>query len=123
MDDTGLRDRRLRVLVIEDESLLSMMLEDMLDQLGYEVAGICPDVASALAAIANESLDGALLDLNLQSERADTVAHRLREKGVPFAIATGAADGAEQLGAVVIVAKPYRFGDIEEAMNAVRRAA
>lgn len=54
-----------RVLVVEDESLVAMLLEDCLAELGYEVAGTVGDVSTALEAVKKGNLDMAVLDVNL----------------------------------------------------------
>jgi CheY-like chemotaxis protein len=113
----------LRVLIVEDEVLLSMLLEDMLEQLDHDVTGICADMPSALAAVEQDSFDTVLLDLNLQGERTETVASRLREKGIPFVVASGSTEGAERLGAAAIVSKPYLLDDIDRALGMCREAA
>lgn len=110
----------MRVLVVEDEVLLSMLLEDMLEQLGHRVARVCADNATALAAVEEEAFDVAILDLNLHGERSDPVAVRLREKQVPFVVASGLTEGAEGLGAAAVVAKPYILDDIEQALATCR---
>ncbi len=106
------------MLIVEDEVLLSMLLEDMLEQLGHDVALVCADIDSALAAVEEEAFDTVLLDLNLQGVRSESVAGRLREKNIPFIIASGNTDGVESLGAAAIVAKPYLLDDIEQALSA-----
>ena len=81
----------LKVLVLEDETLVSMMVEDMLSDLGCEVVGPFARLDSALA-FANEGqpkVDIALLDVNLGGERSFPLAEVLNEKGVPFVFTTG----------------------------------
>ena len=117
---TPAQPRALRVLVVEDEVLLSMLLEDMLEQLGHEVARVCTDNATALAALEEEAFDLVVLDLNLHGERSEPVAARLREKQVPFIIASGLTDGADGLGAAAVVSKPYLLDDIDRALTTCR---
>lgn len=78
-----------RVLVVEDEFLLAMELEDLLAQGGCEVLGPASSVSQALAVLAGEQPDLALLDVNLKGERATPVAAALRERGVPYVLITG----------------------------------
>ena len=82
----------LRVLVIEDETLLSMLLEDMLSELGCVIAGSASTVASALKAVDATAAGAAVLDLNLGGEKSDAVAEQLAARGVPFVVATGYGD-------------------------------
>jgi CheY-like chemotaxis protein len=85
----------LRVLVVEDETLVAMLLEDMLADHGCEVAATVSRIAQALEAIAHEELqvDAAILDVNLAGEPSFPIAQALAEKGVPFVFATGYGSG------------------------------
>lgn len=104
-------------MIVEDEPLLSMLLEELLGELGHTVSEVCASVEAALAALEVQSFDGVFLDLNLHGRPADPVATRLLEKRVPFVIATGGLHDAEALGALALVTKPYRFSDIEHAVG------
>ncbi|HEY1750923.1 MAG TPA: response regulator [Caulobacteraceae bacterium] len=85
-----------RVLVVEDESLVAMLLEDVLGDLGCEVIGPAASVEQALALIAAGGFDFALLDVKLGAAATSfPVADALRAAGVPFAFVTGY--GAESL--------------------------
>ena len=107
----------VRVLVVEDEVLLFALLEDMLEQMGHVAAGVCTDLPAALQAVEGDDFDCVLLDLNLRGEKAGPVAARLSERGIPFVVASGDTDGAADLGAASVIAKPYRFDDIEQAVG------
>ena len=105
------------MLIVEDEPLLSMLLEDMLEELGHGSPQICATIGSALEALESQSFDGVFVDLNLHSERADPVVADLKEKGIPFVITTGGIEDTVGLGALALVSKPYRFTDIEQAVG------
>lgn len=77
------------VLIVEDEPLISMMLEDVLDALGHKVVGICDNVAEALMRVEEGGFDLAILDVNLKGDHVWPVADRIRELGVKLVIATG----------------------------------
>ena len=82
-----------RILIVEDEPLISMMLEDFLDILDKQVAGTADTVDAALAVIDGGSVDAAILDLNLRAgEKSTPVAEALAGKGIPFVFATGGSD-------------------------------
>jgi CheY-like chemotaxis protein len=86
---------RPRILLVEDEALVAMMMEDLLEELGCEVAGSFASVAAALAWLEGEGrrLDGALLDVNLGAgEMVFPVARLLQARGVPVVFATGYAN-------------------------------
>lgn len=111
----------LRVFVAEDEPLVSLMLEDILVDLGANVSVVAANLSDALTAADEVDVDCALLDMNLHGERADPVAACLNKRGIPFAILSGGEIEARELGAVVFVPKPYRYEDIERALNAINR--
>jgi CheY-like chemotaxis protein len=77
------------ILIVEDEPLISMMLEDFLLSMGHEVSAVCETVGEAMAAIDDKPFDIAILDVNLKGENVWPVAGRLREMGVPFVLASG----------------------------------
>lgn len=83
-----------RVLVIEDEMLVALLVEDMLAQAGCIVIGPFARVRDALAAVKTEVTDLALLDVNVAGEKVFPVAHALEERGVPFLFLTGYGQGA-----------------------------
>ncbi|WP_340588293.1 response regulator [Erythrobacter alti] len=112
---------KLRVLVVEDELLLSMMLEDMLDELGVHVAGVATGNAEALAAIRGVECNCVLLDMHLNGERGDPIAEELKSRAIPFAILSGGPDTSADLGAVTFVPKPYKFAEIERAVAELER--
>jgi CheY-like chemotaxis protein len=78
-----------RVLVVEDEMIVSWLLEDMLANLGYTVVGPAARVAQALAMIDAEAIDVALLDVNLNGQTSYPIADALAARGVPFVFSTG----------------------------------
>jgi CheY-like chemotaxis protein len=86
-----------RVLVVEDEFLIAIEIERCLREAGAEVAGPVPDARRALALVEDESLDAAVLDVNLRGEAVYAVADRLRERGVPYLFATGEMEIADRL--------------------------
>lgn len=94
--------RGQRVLVVEDEALVAMLVEDALLDAGAEVVGPVASVADALratdAAMAEGGLSAVVLDCNLQGEVARPVADHLARLGVPFLVATGYAEGQVGLG-------------------------
>ena len=79
----------MRLLVVEDELLVSMLVEEILGELGATVAGPYGRLADGLAAARAEPFDGAILDLNLAGESADPLADMLLARGVPFVFITG----------------------------------
>ncbi len=79
----------LSILVIEDEPLISMMLEDFVEVLGHRLAGSADSVAGALARIGEGGIDAAILDVNLRDGACWPVADALAGARIPFVVATG----------------------------------
>jgi two-component SAPR family response regulator len=78
-----------RVLVVEDELLISMLIEDVLVDAGCRVVGPCTNLSDALVAARNEAFDIALLDVNLRGEKVYPVADILTERNIPFVFLSG----------------------------------
>lgn len=108
-----------RVLVIEDEALIGMLLEDMLSDLGHEVVGIVSRIEDALSAVRGDSFDLAILDLHLNGHSALPVAEILAERGVPFVFATGYGRRGlpERYAAQPILQKPFAKDDLDGVLR------
>ncbi|MDB5431652.1 MAG: response regulator receiver protein [Caulobacter sp.] len=78
-----------RVMIVEDEMIVAWLLEDLLDELGYTVAGPAKSVRQAQALIAAGGIDAAVLDINLDGEMSYPVADTLAAQGVPFIFSSG----------------------------------
>jgi CheY-like chemotaxis protein len=78
-----------RVLVIEDEMLILMMIEDMLADLGCETVTSATTIDQAIALINGQVFDAAMLDMNLDGSNSRAVADALAARGVPFVFSTG----------------------------------
>ena len=108
------------VLIVEDESLIAMMLEDFLDSLGHRLAGTCDTVPDALVRVEQGGFDVAILDVNLNGQRVWPVADRLAALGIPYILATGGhiePPPAEHAAAPVLT-KPFTLDAIEPALDA-----
>ena len=117
----ALPERRLRVLVVEDEMLVAMNIEDMLLELGHEVAGIASRVEPALSLAVEGNFDVALLDVNLAGEPSFPVAAVLRQRGIPFLFATGYGIKGivEEFRSEVVLQKPFREAELARAVDEV----
>ena len=111
-------ERRLRILVVEDEMLVAMNIEDMLLELGHEVAGLAGRLGPALALAREARFDAAMLDVNLAGERSFPVADLLAERGIPFLFATGyGRQGIEErFRDRPILQKPFRAAELAAAL-------
>lgn len=99
----------MRILVVEDEPLIAMLLEENLGDLGHETVGTAATVDHALALLDSVQVDGALLDFSLGDEATSVpVARRLRTLGTPFLYLSGHAafDAAADAPAAPLLAKP-----------------
>jgi two-component sensor histidine kinase/DNA-binding response OmpR family regulator len=78
-----------RVMIVEDEALIGMMMKDALTGLGLAVTGPFVTVRDAMRALDNGPVDFAILDVNLGGEWVYPVADRLAQGGIPFVFVTG----------------------------------
>ncbi|WP_265570614.1 response regulator [Sphingomicrobium nitratireducens] len=104
-----------RILIVEDEPLIAMMLEDFLDTLGHEVVATCESVEEGLAAVERGGIDAAILDVNLRGESVWPVARKLQEAGVPFILASGGHVEEPPAGfeSIPVLAKPYTIDRVK----------
>jgi CheY-like chemotaxis protein len=79
----------LRVLVVEDEGAVALLIEGMLEDLGCRVISSIPSLPKALDAAANASFDLAMLDVNLNGQLVFPVAEVLQRRQLPFLFSTG----------------------------------
>jgi CheY-like chemotaxis protein len=109
-----------RILIVEDEPLIAMMLEDFLESLGHSITATCDNVAAALAEAEKGGFDVAILDVNLKGQNVWPVASRLREQGVPFVIASGGHvdPPPAEFASVPLIEKPYTVDRVTPAINA-----
>jgi CheY-like chemotaxis protein len=118
MAETSFKGRR--ILVVEDEMMIAMLVEDMLSDLGCAVVGPVHALDTALAMAASEvGLDAALLDVNLGGTSVFPVADALRAKGVPAIFSTGYGDAGlrdSDRGSPVLQ-KPFRTDDLARALT------
>ncbi|HTH28425.1 MAG TPA: response regulator [Sphingobium sp.] len=115
----------LRVLVVEDEAMIGLMLEDFLEVLGHEMAGLCTSVSDCEAALdAGVSIDVAILDCNLPDGAIWPVARRMRGCAIPIIFASGD-DGygtPDDLAAIPTLAKPFSLDALERVLAALLEA-
>jgi CheY-like chemotaxis protein len=111
--------RGLRVLVVEDEFLIAMDLEAMLRDLACEVVGPIGDLASALRAAREETLDLALLDANLGGEPVTAVAEALVARAVPIVFCTGyqVDSWCDRYPATRTLMKPFQPAELRHALE------
>ena len=89
MDQTANDVAGKNILVVEDEIMIRLLLEDMLDDLGYNIAAAVGRIDDAVKVARTGAFDAAVLDVNLNGQTVSPVAEILEERGVPFVFATG----------------------------------
>jgi CheY-like chemotaxis protein len=108
-----------RVLIVEDEVLVAMLIEELLERLGYEVVAVSSHLDEAIELARSVSVDFAMLDINLNGKQSFPVAEILRARGIPFVFATGY--GGRMPGTafadVPFVQKPFSRDDLRGALE------
>ena len=110
---TPLRLMAPRVLVVEDEITVALLIEDMVNELAYEVAGIAARLDDAMRLLDSESFDLAMLDVHLNGKTVFPFAEELDKRGVPYLFATayGGRGIPEKFQNHLVLEKP--FGPLE----------
>ena len=113
-----------KVLVVDDEALIAMLIEDMLADLGCDVVGPAYRLNEALELAKTSEIDCAILDLNLEGKPTFPVAAVLRERNIPFVFASGYAmtDSDTEFSSVPVLQKPFNAADIAAAVESMAKA-
>jgi CheY-like chemotaxis protein len=106
-----------RILVVDDEPLVSMLVENWLVELGCEVVGPARSAQQGLEIAQDAALDGAILDVNLLGDNSYGVAEALRRKGVPFAFATGDGRIDAAFPDPILLSKPFDFEGVKAVLD------
>ncbi|WP_413043576.1 response regulator [Pseudomonas sp. YJ42] len=109
----------LRVLVVEDEVLVGMLLEDMLSDIGCAHVEVLSRFADGLQAAETGSFDLAVLDVNLDGVASFPIAEQLIARNIPLLFATGyGADGMDpRFSDIPTLQKPFFFSDLERVVS------
>jgi CheY-like chemotaxis protein len=111
------RTQAKRVLVVEDELLIRLLLEDMLSGLGYTVAAEATRMDEALEATKNADFDLAILDANLNGQPVSPVADALVARGTPFVFATGYGEMPEPYRDRPTLMKPFQLDGLKQMLQ------
>jgi two-component sensor histidine kinase len=116
------RQTHNRVLLVEDEALIGMMMVDILTELGYSVVGPITNVAEATVLAERGDFANAVLDINLKGQLVYPVADVLIDSGVPFLFVTGysAERVDKRYSNIPILQKPLQKKDLQTAFARVR---
>jgi CheY-like chemotaxis protein len=116
--DSFLTGVQKRVLIVEDEALVAMMIEDMVMELGHTVAGVASRLKDGLQMAEAGDVDFAILDVSLNGERSLPIAEKLDAKGIPYVFATGygarGIDGARPHAPTL--SKPFGIEDLRRIL-------
>jgi DNA-binding response OmpR family regulator len=108
-----------RILIVEDEYHVAEHISLMLEDLGYQVAGLVPTVHQAITAIKGEKLDAVLLDANLGGNSSAPVAAELAARQLPFVVVTGYGSlmlDSDALQSALRIHKPFTSSDLGTAL-------
>lgn len=108
-----------RVMVVEDESLVAMLLETILHDLGCDVVGPVSNIGDGLRAVAGETtLDAAVLDVNVAGQEVFPIAEALKARGIPFVFSTGYGESGlpDHWRGHPTVQKPFTDAAIRDAL-------
>ena len=106
------------ILIVEDESILAMLLEDFLGDLGYAQPAVASTVQRALQVLETRSITFAILDINLGGEKSFPIAEALDARGIPYIFMTGygASGLPEHLRDRHVLQKPYGADALKDAL-------
>jgi len=110
-----------RVLVVEDDELVAMLVEAMLSDLGCDMRGLSRSVPEAIEAIGTLQMDVALLDVNLAGQQVFPVADILIQREIPiiFSSGYGTTGVPEQDRTAPVIPKPFTLQELEAALRVV----
>jgi CheY-like chemotaxis protein len=108
----------LRVLVVEDEASIALMIEDMLQDLGCEIAASVARLGDACAAAATAEIDLAVLDVNLDGQPVFPVARILHERKIPLVFSTGYGAGGlpAEFSGHPVLGKPFSMSSLQQTL-------
>lgn len=111
----------LRILVVEDEAMIAMLVEDMLCDLGCVPVGPAYDIEQAIRLVQSARFDAAILDVNLAGRQTNPVAKVLHDRGTPFLFATGYGPAGidSQFSKHLVLTKPFQQSELERTLKSL----
>lgn len=118
---SAVQSTKRRILVVEDETLIAMTFESVLRKLGCEIVGPVGKLETAMQMAREETLDAAILDVNIRGGRVFPVAEVLQARNVPFVLASGYGDWAlpEAFRDLPRLTKPFGSDDVVKVVEAM----
>jgi CheY-like chemotaxis protein len=116
-DATDLSNRR--ILVIEDSPVVAPFTADLLSDLGFEVVGPAPNMATARELAETEEFDAAILDIHIRGERVFSICEVLEARKIPFILTSGYADWQvpDKWRDRPRLQKPYTIDQVEQTLS------
>lgn len=110
------------ILLVEDESTVAMLIEDMLWELGYRTVVSVARLAQAFETLDSTDFDVAILDVNVHGESVFPFAQRLSEQGKPIVFSSGYGQSGlpAEFDGCVMLAKPFSVEDLQRALVKAR---
>ena len=111
-----------RVLIVEDEIVVALFLEDVLDEFGYQVAGVVTQLDDAMAR--DQDYDIALLDVHINGRNVFDFADMLAVRGIPFVFATGYGERGipERHRSSPVLQKPFQPDELKRILEDIMPA-
>ena len=109
--------KQAKLLVVEDDVLIRMLLADMLDEIGYTVAAEAASIDEALEATRKTDFDLAILDATLEGRSVSPVADALVARGTPFFFATGYGELPEPYRDRLTLKKPFHRDGLKRMLQ------
>lgn len=115
----GASDLGFRVLVVEDEPLIAMVVEDTIVMMGYQIVGPVAKLDEALELATRGDFDCAVLDINIRGGNSYAIADLLLTRGCPFLFTTGYSDWSmpTHLVSEKRLSKPYSSRQLESELR------
>jgi CheY-like chemotaxis protein len=117
---TARQSESYRILIVEDSFFLTTILQDLLDDLGWQIIGPAARLDDALELARNELFDAALLDINLDGAMSWDVATAIKARGIPFLFSTGYGVQSilpDDLAESTVISKPFQLPVIERMLR------
>jgi two-component SAPR family response regulator len=116
-DVSGAKGAKRRVLIVEDEIVVALFLEDILDEFGYQVAGVVTQLDEAMAR--EPDYDIAVLDVHINGRNVFDFADKLAGRCIPFVFATGYGERGipERHRCYPVLQKPFQPGDLKRILE------
>lgn len=112
-----------RILIVEDEAIVAMYVEDILADLGYEVAGIVSRLEEGISRAAESDFDIALLDVHLNGKEVFPIADILAARNIPMIFATGYGERGlpERYRGRPVLQKPFDADELAKVIAGLQK--